>query len=791
MGLLTCLEFFAQLGYRHESKYIQLTPRKTGPYYVQTRNPDSKKYLEKVANMEYSLHNSDSKVYMISDNSFFVTSKYNLLENDYTSEIFYDSKGNPYYVLPRIILALKENAHISDLIKRYSGILVLDSIQKLKGMTTLICNVPTAQNVLTVVAELDTYDEVEWCEPDMICKWKTYDFNPLFPMQYYLQNDSGGQYDINVVPAWEITTGNGNVTVAVIDEGVDPDHEDLCGNVLQGYTIEDTIGYGKIINANTLNKKAHGMACAGIIGAKNNEKGILGVAYGVNILPVNVAPYKPFEFSINGENLIYDGWTTSITDMAYAIQWAASNADILNCSWGFENDIYPITSVIDSAMINGRNGKGCVVIAASGNNYPNNTTVQFPARMDGVISVGAIDRYGSIQYYSQRGNALDLVAPSGNGNSSSDIVTTDRMGILGDNPPDNGNVNELNDTNYTKRFSGTSAACAEVTGVAALMLSVNPNLTVADIRSILQKTARKLPGMNGQNWTNVYGYGLVNAHTAVFASTNHEIVGPKLIGSIGSYSIENLPSGVNVSWSLSDSYYNNGYNLLIPNYPTTGHCLIVRDQNHNLMNDTLKAAIIVNGDTIQTLKKDSLYAYDDFWGQYTSGNLSGTINYTHFFYVKRGVITTITSPNFFEATVSYDSSATIPSDWNFSSTNGILSFTVPSNSSSTPVVINVNDGCGNYYQLYAAPTSMYNFNISNDDNSITITLNENGDSEKGVSLDLPWTVEIRNATTGELMATQSSTSRSATISTLGWPKGIYIIKITIGKEVLTEKFIVK
>lgn len=96
-----------------------------------------------------------------------------------------------------------------------------------------------------------------------------------------------------------------------------------------------------------------------------------------------------------------------------------------------------------------------------------------------------------------------------------------------------------------------------------------------------------------------------------------------------------------------------------------------------------------------------------------------------------------------------------------------------------------------YYQLYAMPVNSKNLNISSDDNGITISLNEDGDSDTGLSLDQNWTVEIRNATTGALMATQSSSSRSASISTAGWPKGIYAVKATIGKEMLLEKVIVK
>ena len=337
---------------------------------------------------------------------------------------------------------------------------------------------------------------------------------------------------------------------------------------------------------------------------------------------------------------------------------------------------------------------------------------------------------------------------------------------------------------------GTSFAAPQVAGVAALMLSVNPTLTPSQIQSKLRSTCTKLSGYTYTNGWNTYvGYGLLNAYAAVCSALSAgDIVGPNFICSYGQYHIENLPSGVTVSWSLSDSYYNNGYNLLIPNYPSTGHCLIVRDQNHDLENATLTAEIKYNGVTVQTLTKTGIYAYDDFWGQYTSGNLSGEINYTHYFNMKPNTTTTVTSPNFDGATVTYDSSGATPTAWGFNPTNSVLNFKA---SAGSTVVINVVDGCQNQYTLYAHALSSYLMNVSYGDNSITITLNENGDPETGLTLDQPWKVEISNATTGELMTTRSSTSRSATINTAGWPKGMYVVRVTVGKEVLTEKVVVK
>ena len=203
IGLLSYLEMFAQLGYRCDGKFFQLTTSLSERYYVQTRSSESKEYLEHILNTEHRQNSSKSEVYMISENSFFVSSKSNLSEKDYISEEFNDLRGNPVFVLPRIVLALKDNTKITDVIKEYADKLAIDPIQRLKGMITLSCNLSTAQDVLKIVTELDGSGEVEWCEPDMICNWETHDYNPLFPMQYYLQNNNSGQYDINVLPAWE------------------------------------------------------------------------------------------------------------------------------------------------------------------------------------------------------------------------------------------------------------------------------------------------------------------------------------------------------------------------------------------------------------------------------------------------------------------------------------------------------------------------------------------------------------------------------------------------------------
>lgn len=287
-----------------------------------------------------------------------------------------------------------------------------------------------------------------------------------------------------------------------------------------------------------------------------------------------------------------------------------------------------------------------------------------------------------------------------------------------------------------------------------------------------------------------------NAWYAVGVGDDLEIIGPKLINNSGTFSVDGLPSGFTVEWKLSDSYYNQ--HCLQQSYPAQNQCTITYSAGHYMINATLTATIKYNGNTIQTLTK-TVCAYDDIHGQYTSDNLSGEIDGTHRFYVKPNVISTITSPMFQGASVGYDYSGTIPTTFNFSVGQQKLYFTMPANNNGKPVIINVEDICGNHYKLYAMPYNSYYMNIAYSDGSIDIEMKET--VAKDIRSDVlktmettdnqTWQYEIWSTSKGTLKAAQTVYTRSTTISTAGWPKGVYVIKARIGKEEVTEKFVVK
>jgi subtilisin family serine protease len=306
-----------------------------------------------------------------------------------------------------------------------------------------------------------------------------------FYQQWGLKNT--GQYDdtsgidIKAYKAWQLSTGN-NVIVAVLDQGIDLTHPDLSPNIHPLSFDCESLAVPQVLHGN------HGTACAGIIGAvQNNFEGISGVAPDCQIMSVSNS------LKIN---------TLSRLRRADGINWAWQNgADIISNSWG-ASVLYPeIDEAINNAVTQGRGGLGCVVVFASGNN--NRATVSYPANLPDVIAVGAISPCGERKspfscdgenWGSNYGEELDIVAPGVL------IPTTDRQGRVGYNPNSHihtiygGNkiTSDYSNQDYTVWFTGTSSACPHVAGVAALILSVNPDLTGKQVRDIIEATAQKV-----------------------------------------------------------------------------------------------------------------------------------------------------------------------------------------------------------------------------------------------------------------------------------------------------------
>ncbi|WP_299090758.1 S8 family serine peptidase [uncultured Bacteroides sp.] len=343
---------------------------------------------------------------------------------------------------------------------------------------TLSCDNESAGDALQMANEFYESGLFEFAEPDLIGNFKLTTNDTYFSNQWNLN----GSNSINWVSAYALTQG-ASVNVAIIDSGIEQLHPDLA-NVMPAYDLVEGWWYATNIY------NAHGTACAGIIGATaNNNKGIAGIAPKVAI-----------------ESYAHNFGTqpNAGQQLASGIALASRSADVISCSWGG-----PTSSLITDAIRYeagwGRNGKGTVVVFASGNE--GRSSVSFPANChSSVIAVGSIGQNGRRSSFSNYGTELDIVAPG------EKVPTTDLLYGEGYNKPD-----------YYMDFGGTSAACPEVAAVAALILSVNNNLTAQEVKDIIEKTARKVGGysyttVSGRPngiWNREMGYGLVDAYNAV------------------------------------------------------------------------------------------------------------------------------------------------------------------------------------------------------------------------------------------------------------------------------------
>jgi subtilisin family serine protease len=279
--------------------------------------------------------------------------------------------------------------------------------------------------------------------------------------------------------------------------------------LLPGYDATDA-GCGGA-DGSPCENDAHGTACAGIVAAVDNTIGVVGVASSCKIIPIRIAYSNSWGYWVVIDDEVADG-------LHYA--WDNAGADILSSSWHLASPAAVVDAEIQDAFAYGRNGKGCVIVFSSGNN--NASSVYYPANSNSnIIVVGAISPCcerksytscdGESRLGSNYGTPLDVVAPG------VFIPTTDIQGSAGDSPGD-----------YRLDFSGTSAACPHVAGVAALVLSINPSLTQVQVQQIIESTAQKVrpdlytysttPGHPNGTWNNEMGYGLVDAYAAVQAA---------------------------------------------------------------------------------------------------------------------------------------------------------------------------------------------------------------------------------------------------------------------------------
>ncbi len=300
-----------------------------------------------------------------------------------------------------------------------------------------------------------------FCEPRGLA-WINFTPNdPLYTNQW-------GLPAIKADSAWDIETGDTNIKLALVDQGIQYTHTDIDGHfgALKGYDFVDN---DPDPYPDDIPGEAHGTSVVGASAAEiNNGIMIAGTA--------NIGVY-----SLRCMNEYGAG---TIDDIVDGIVWAAdSGARVINLSLGTSTYYAILEAACQYAW-----DSGCVLVASSGSSPG---SIGYPAKFSTVIAVGAVDQSLNLAAFSSYGPEQELVAP----------------GV---------NIYTIVPDNTFAVYSGTSYSCAYVSGVAGLVWSANPSLTNQQIRDILDSTAIDL-GTAG--WDQYYGYGLVNAYRAVLAAS--------------------------------------------------------------------------------------------------------------------------------------------------------------------------------------------------------------------------------------------------------------------------------
>jgi PKD repeat protein len=379
-----------------------------------------------------------------------------------------------------------------------------------------------------------------WAQPNFRQRLQRRQFTPadeFFDRQWYLQNSGnlGGVAgaDISALDAWLLSEGQ-DVLIGMFDDACDVDHEDLAANYI-GVGHDPTKESTDPEFENPRPKAGgdrHGTAVMGLAVARANSVGIRGVAY-----------LSRFTVSRGESEVLTPQEVASVYTFA-----RQQDVDVHINSWGFTPGTFPPAIVVDAIRTAFEQGRdpdgeegddeplGMVVVFASGNGVSGQGPgIQLESGQDlstlqTVIGVGASDISDRVTSYSNYGPDLDLLAPGGGVAAGMATVDNDENLVPYDDGYNIGGftsrlgVPDLDgDGKYTEDFSGTSAACPIVAGVAALILSANPLLTATDVRLIMEHTADRVSPTDA-NYNNVtghslrYGYGRVNAERAALAA---------------------------------------------------------------------------------------------------------------------------------------------------------------------------------------------------------------------------------------------------------------------------------
>ncbi|QDP41589.1 S8 family serine peptidase [Radiobacillus deserti] len=332
------------------------------------------------------------------------------------------------------------------------GLLDREVSETMKKNGFQLVQVPEGMDYKRTLEQLNKQSSIALAEPNYERQVEATISDPFYNQQWHLPR-------IQLPTAWDTTKGSTNVTIAVLDTGVNASHEDLAGRILPGYDFVNT-------DSNPADDNGHGTMVSGIIAANSNSIGVAGVDQNAKILPVKVA-------GSDGKLSVYD--TTD--GIYYAME---QGADIINMSYGSYQD-----STLEETAIWDAYEAGIVLIASAGNDDKSDWS--YPASYAPVISVAATDQADNAASFSNYGYMVDITAPG----------------------------TSIASTHYNGAYAagdGTSFSAPIVSGIAGLLLAKHPDWTPLQVEWALEASADSL---DGSEWNGFDGFGLVNANQAL------------------------------------------------------------------------------------------------------------------------------------------------------------------------------------------------------------------------------------------------------------------------------------
>jgi subtilisin family serine protease len=416
---------------------------------------------------------------------------------------------------------------------------------------------PENESLFKVIEQLEKNPLFEIVEPVYVGELGLSPNDNRYWRQWHLNNtgqsptNGTAGADISAEQVWDITTGSNDVVIAILDTGIpmqngELSHEDLSqtGRFILGSNFADPTDPEGVRD-----KNGHGTHVAGIAAAHtNNSIGIAGVNWVSDIMVIITNRHSDGRY--------FENWFYQAVKEASDFSESNNRPVVINFSSGGGQPSQLYVDAIEYARDRD------VLIVSITHNDGENDFVRYPARYsesyDNVIAVAATDHNDVRASFSNAGSQVNISVPGGYvggaGDSRNIYSTMANYAVT--------MTQQHGYSQYYDYMPGTSVAAPQVAATAALILSVNPNLTPSQIRTTLHLSADKVPGMDGEDFTNEYGYGRLNANKAVrnmyvpqvypniAAAVSVAVSGQTIYVSSGNYTLTSnviIPSGVTLT----------------------------------------------------------------------------------------------------------------------------------------------------------------------------------------------------------------------------------------------------